>query len=221
MAVLDAMKVQGAVLVGHGFAGEEMSWVGSRDPNRVAALVYLDAAYDRTRIAEEAAIARRIPVATQMGPEDRSSAAALTKWMSAGVGFPIPEAEVRQIARFDADGKVVGERATPTTRQNATDLIMPITYASIRVPALAIYAQRSLTNVSPGCQMPTVDAVRQACGELFEWTSQQRARSQALVRTIPARTEVVDLPGSSTFVFLAYEREITQAMDRFVSGLPQ
>ena len=69
--------------------------------------------------------------------------------------------------------------------------------------------------------MPMVDAVRQACIELFEWTSQQRTRSQALVRTIAARTEIVDLPGTSAFVFLSYEREITQAINRFVAALPQ
>ena len=46
-----------------------------------------------------------------------------------------------------------------------------------------------------------------ACVELFDWTSRQLARSQALVKTIGARTEIVELPGTSAFVFLAYERE--------------
>jgi hypothetical protein len=96
-----------------------------------------------------------------------------------------------------------------------------IDYATIRVPALAIYATRSLADVSPGCRMPADDAIQQACKELFDWTSQQRARSEALVKTMSARTEIVELPGTNAFVFLPYEREITQAIDRFVSGLPR
>jgi non-heme chloroperoxidase len=221
VAVLDTLKLPRAVLVGHGFAGEELSWVGSNRASSVAGLIYIDAAYDRTRIGEEGAIARRIPVTNQMRPEDMASAASLTRWMSAGLGFPIPEAEVRQVARFGPDGRVVGERAAPIVQQRALAGMVPNDYASIRVPTLAIYAKRGPIDVSPGCRMPPSDAVRQACSELFEWTVQQRARSEALVRTIRARTEVVDLPGHSAFVFFPYEREITQAIDRFVGGLPQ
>lgn len=45
LAVLDQLKLQSLVLVGHSFTGEEMSSVGSRFPNRVAGLTYLDAAF--------------------------------------------------------------------------------------------------------------------------------------------------------------------------------
>jgi pimeloyl-ACP methyl ester carboxylesterase len=45
LAVLDALKIDKPVLVGHSIAGEELSSIGSRRPDRVAGLVYLDAAY--------------------------------------------------------------------------------------------------------------------------------------------------------------------------------
>jgi non-heme chloroperoxidase len=45
LAVLDALKLDRPVLVGHSIAGEELSSVGSRHPERVAGLVYLDAVY--------------------------------------------------------------------------------------------------------------------------------------------------------------------------------
>jgi hypothetical protein len=139
--------------------------------------------------------------------------------MSANIGFPIPEGEVRQIASFGPDGRAVGERMPPAARQRALAGMMPVDFATIRVPALALYAKRTVTDVAPGCRNPADDAVRQACVELFEWTSRQLARSQALVKTIGARTEIVDLPGTNAFVFLAFEREITQAIDRFVGAL--
>jgi len=219
IAIIDALGVESPILVGHAFAGEEMSWVGSHRPDRVAGLIYVDAAYDRTRVAEEAALMRRIPSPNPMRPEDMQSAAALTRSMSAGIGAPIPESEIRQMARFAPDGHVIGERTPPAVPQRALAGMMPVNYPSIRVPALALYAKRTATDVAPGCRAPADDSIRQACGELFDWTSKQLARSQALVKTIGARTDIVELPGTNAFVFIPYEREVTQAIDRFVAAL--
>ncbi len=54
LAVLDALKLNRPVLAGHSLGGEELSSVGSRHPERVAGLIYLDAGYayayyDRSR----------------------------------------------------------------------------------------------------------------------------------------------------------------------------
>jgi len=45
LAVLDALKIPKPVLVGHSIAGEELSSLGTRHPERLAGLIYLDAAY--------------------------------------------------------------------------------------------------------------------------------------------------------------------------------
>lgn len=45
LAVIDALKLDRPVLVGHSIAGQEMSSVGSRHPEKIAGLIYLDAAY--------------------------------------------------------------------------------------------------------------------------------------------------------------------------------
>jgi len=220
IAVMDALKLPRPVLVGHAFAGEEMSWVGSRHPDRLAGLVFMDAAYDRRGVGAEAAIMRRIPNgARPMKPEDMASASALAQWMAAGLGFPVPESEVRHTARFDSEGRVLGQRTPAAVQQSAMAGLTPVDYATIRVPALAIYAKRGPDDVAPGCRTPADEAVRHACGELYDWTSQQLARSQAMVKTIAARTEIVELPGFSAFVFLSHERDVTQAIDRFVGAL--
>jgi pimeloyl-ACP methyl ester carboxylesterase len=46
LAVIDSLGLDRPVLIGHSIAGEELSSIGSRHPERVAGLVYLDAAYD-------------------------------------------------------------------------------------------------------------------------------------------------------------------------------
>jgi pimeloyl-ACP methyl ester carboxylesterase len=44
LAVIAALHLDHPVLVGHSIAGEELSWVGSLHPEKVAGLIYLDAA---------------------------------------------------------------------------------------------------------------------------------------------------------------------------------
>lgn len=45
LEVMNALKIDRPVLAGHSIAGEELSSIGSRYPNKVAGLVYLDAGY--------------------------------------------------------------------------------------------------------------------------------------------------------------------------------
>ena len=45
LAVMDQLKLEKPVLVGHSIAGEELSFIGTHHPERVSALIYLDAAY--------------------------------------------------------------------------------------------------------------------------------------------------------------------------------
>ncbi|HEY0161337.1 MAG TPA: alpha/beta hydrolase [Edaphobacter sp.] len=45
LAVMEHLKIEKPVLIGHSIAGEELSSIGTRYPERVTALIYLDAAY--------------------------------------------------------------------------------------------------------------------------------------------------------------------------------
>ena len=50
LRVLDALKIDKPVLIGHSVAGDEMSSIGARRSDRIAGLIYLDAAWDRTYV---------------------------------------------------------------------------------------------------------------------------------------------------------------------------
>jgi pimeloyl-ACP methyl ester carboxylesterase len=45
LAVMEVLKLDQPVLAGHSLAGEELSSIGSRHPERVAGLIYLEAGY--------------------------------------------------------------------------------------------------------------------------------------------------------------------------------
>jgi non-heme chloroperoxidase len=46
LAVLDALHLNRPIVVGHSIAGQELSYIGSRHPDKVAGLIYLDAGYE-------------------------------------------------------------------------------------------------------------------------------------------------------------------------------
>jgi pimeloyl-ACP methyl ester carboxylesterase len=70
-AVLDALHLDRPILIGHSIAGEELSYIGAREPSRVGGLVYLDAAYDHTRPG--ALVKLAVPPNLQPGPADKRS----------------------------------------------------------------------------------------------------------------------------------------------------
>ena len=216
--VLDAEKLRDPVLVGNQFAGEELSWIGSRLPNRVAGLVYLDAAYDRGDIATERAIARRIPPQGGPQPEDMASVEALTRWASRG-SVKIPEAEFRQLAQVAPDGRVTGERTARSVPEQILAGMTTTDFSRIRVPVLAVYATPASPDSFPGCRSATDAGVRQACQELFDWTSKRLEASKKLVRSAEARAQVVELSGANAFVFLSNPTDVGQALETFVEGL--
>lgn len=50
LRVLDFLDIRNSVLIGHSVAGDEMSSIGARRSDRIAGLIYLDAAWDRTYV---------------------------------------------------------------------------------------------------------------------------------------------------------------------------
>lgn len=60
IAVLDALHLTQPLLVGHSIAGEELSYIGSRHPERVAGLVYLDAGSASVTAAQQRADKTRV-----------------------------------------------------------------------------------------------------------------------------------------------------------------
>lgn len=52
LAVLDSLKISAPILMGHSMAGEEMTRLAAEHSNRLAGLVYLDAAADPTDFLE-------------------------------------------------------------------------------------------------------------------------------------------------------------------------
>src|SRR5262249_25750429 len=109
LAVADALHLGRVVLVGHSIAGVELSAAASAAPERVAGLVYVDAAYP---YAFSSAAGPTMKTFTQGKPRpprpsasDLATFESLQKWDADVFGVPKPEAEFRQTWDASPDGR--------------------------------------------------------------------------------------------------------------------
>ena len=138
VAVMKALHIERPVLVGHSMAGEELSSVGSRFPEKVAGLVYLDAATDFALYdpghplleVEMNDIRRRIDEIEAGGVDERKK---LLELESAAVRF--------ESALHESNAGIGHMPPLPPRSPIAAALNFGMQkYARIPVPAMAIYA---------------------------------------------------------------------------------
>lgn len=220
LAVLDALKLRRPVLVGASFGGAEMSSIGSRHSQRVAGLIYLDAAYQYafdngkgSTLAEMQALSP--PQPPQPEPADLASFAAYQAWFERVDGIRLPEAEFRQTMIAGPDGRVGRARTLASVSDAALAGIRK--YTEIRVPVLAIYAVPH--DLGPWFNNNPDPAVRAAV-EAFSaaetaWTEKQ---AKAFEEGVP-EARVVRLAHASHIVFQSNEADVLREMRRFLDSL--
>src|SRR5215467_5208669 len=110
LAVIRALNLKKPVLVGHSIAGVELSSVANLDPNRIAGVVYLEAAYPYAFDNGEGPSMKAFqetqgPQSPSPGESDLKSFTALEKWDAKVFGFRLPESEFHQTWDSTSDGR--------------------------------------------------------------------------------------------------------------------
>jgi non-heme chloroperoxidase len=222
VAVIDALKLDRPVLVGHSIAGAELSSVANRHPDRVAGLVYLDAAYsyafDDGKGADVMQMQRlKAPSPPPPGKADLASFPAFTKYQERLNGLRFPEAELRQQRMTTPAGEVGKERSFP-----GNGLFLPLLtgtrkYTAIPVPALVIFANpHGLGSWVNDNSDPTVQtAANSYSSTLAALTEKQEKAVENGVTT----AHVITLPGASHHVFLSNAADVIREMQNFLNTL--
>ncbi len=191
LAVLDALHLDRPVLVGHSIAGAEMSAVANAAPDRIAGLVYLDAAYpyafsDGAGPTMDEFQQRKGPRPPDRAASDLASFKSLQKWEAEVNGTRMPEAELRQTWDSSQDGRPTKPRAFPGGPMFTPILTSGPRYASIPVPALVIFAIPRLQERWIGkSRDPAVRQAAQAYFTAIDATTERQAK--ALEGGVPAR----------------------------------
>jgi pimeloyl-ACP methyl ester carboxylesterase len=217
LAALDSLKLNRPVLVGHSLGGEELSSVGSRHPEKVAGLIYLDAGYGYAYYDGSRGDLRIDLVDLQKkleqlqpdnGPQDPKPLVdeLLSKTLP---GF---ERDLREMQKTQAESPPPPQ--TPGQVAPITQAIMRgmQKYTEIRVPALAIYAVPHAP-----AQPFNDDAARAAAEARDEATT--GAQAKAFETGVPF-ARVVRLPHANHYVFFSNEADVLREMNAFLGSLP-
>jgi pimeloyl-ACP methyl ester carboxylesterase len=240
LRVIDAVRVNNAIVIGHSFAGEEMHVLGARHSAKIRGLVYIDAAFDRGDDADGdayGAVARMVPAAPSPQPGDLASFTALRAYLQKYDGV-WPEAYMRTRYRTNPDGSV-GDLWSPddSIRQAMTKEIQaaykPYNPERIRVPALAIYAapksaddlmRRGSSDRSafPELIARAADdpAIRERVEKLYLLTRERVRKHEKWFEAFADRGRVVELSGTHNLV-LSNPHEVLQQIEAFASSLPE
>jgi non-heme chloroperoxidase len=220
LAVLDALKIEKPVLAGHSLGGEELSSVGSRHPERVAGLIYLDAGYgyafyDQARgdmMIDLPELERKLAQLHPFGgPTDPRP---LIKELLE-IALPTFERDLREQEKTLAatpPALLAAQAAQPV--QGPTREIMNgmQKYTKIPVPILAIYA---LPHDYGAFASPDA-AARAAQDARDEETT--GAQAKAFETGLPT-AKVVRIAHADHYVFRSNEADVLREMNTFIDGL--
>jgi len=211
LAVIDALKLNRPVLAGHSLAGEEMSSIGTRHPERVSGLIYLDASqgyafYNPKAGSRDADIAVMHRDLFQLGSATPSQAKILIQEMQTTI--PLLQKDLEEVLKIEE----VRPDVPPASRRALRDKIEDQVFGSLRKytavkdPVLAIVAVPRAC--AANCDAPGVkvqDAAVAAQADAFE------------AATPSAR--VVRIAHADHYVFLSNETEVGREMNIFMDGL--
>ncbi len=214
LAVLDELALDRPVLVGHSFGGAEMSSIVTRRPERVAGVVYLDAAYGYAfDNGKGASFEEMMKVTSAVSPPrpsatDIVSFEAVRAWYLRDNGVTLPEAEFRATEVTLPDGKPGPPRESPG---NSAIIAGVQKYTNIRVPALAIFA--SPHDLGPWIARATNPKVREGLEQTERLVV---AQAKAFEEGVPG-ARVVRLAGASHYVFLSNEADVLRELRAFIA----
>lgn len=217
LAVIDALHLtQRPVLIGHSVAGEELSSVGSRHPEKVAGLIYLDAAYgyafynpaypdpdiDALTIREKLADFVVGSDTAKSISELRATLPALEKMLDEQqkewAGVPVLP-DPSSTSDFGPDEAIeLGQRK----------------YIEIKLPILAIFANPKRLDPSPG-----INAAGRAA--MVKAMSDETENAMKAIQSGFPTAHVIVIPNADHFVYQSNEADVLREINAFLAPLPQ
>jgi non-heme chloroperoxidase len=220
LKVMDVLKLKKPVLIGHSIAGEELSSIGSRYPDKVAGLIYLDAGYpyalyspefgDRGLDAKDLKSALDAFLIAQSGADVKSVIASTANVLS----------EIRLVQK-DLETFQRQLELLPSPQNSGTTRVAPFAppaiirgeqkYTNIQAPILAIFAS---PHANPNLAHMPDDKKKE-----YISLDQQESATQAKAFQQLQSAKVVMLPNANHFVFFSNEQEVEKDIKDFLATL--
>jgi len=222
LSVMDQMNLQRPVLIGHSFAGEEMSSVCTRFPSRVAGLVYLDAAYPyafspahRGDFRIDALELRRELTTSLDAISQAESRNAIDRLQAMLPQFQADLTEQKDIladaSNLSAEEyeEQVRERSTAAGQIKKAALDGERRYSELKCPALAIFALPHDLDLPPGPKREAAEAL-----DIKRWGP----LVDGFKAGVPT-ARVVIIPHAKHAVYQSNEAEVVRYVEDFIDAL--
>jgi len=225
LQVMDAMRLDKVVLVGHSIAGDELTWLGGHHPERFNGLVYLDAAYDRSgdRKAPTAVrlreLGRFLPPEPPIPPQALLNFDAMSRTLLERGHDRLPEGELIAFRHMN-DPALAGTLGIDgRTQQAIAAAIEAPGYAAVKIPALAIYAFEDPDKPLP----PWYDANdKELIANLTErkrLVDATKRESIELFRRNVEKGQVLEIQNATHYIIQSNQLEVLQAIEKFAGEL--
>jgi pimeloyl-ACP methyl ester carboxylesterase len=216
LAVIDALKLDRPVLAGHSIAGEELSSIGSRHPEKVSGLIYLDAAMGYAYYSRSSGwiVLDYLDLKQRMDQFQDGAMQNPKQFM---------EDFLASVARFEKELQKMSKEgantpAPPSPLPSRPPIIGAIQfgeqkYTEIHGPILAIFAcPHNFDRVAKDNPNAKAELV---ANDLSRCTPQ----ADAFTAGVPS-AHVVRLPDADHYVFRSNEAEVIREMNTFLEKLP-
>jgi pimeloyl-ACP methyl ester carboxylesterase len=215
LAVLDSMGLDRVTLVGHSFAGNELTWIAALHPRRVRGVIYLDAGFDFKALYASWA-GGESPDEPPMTAADEASATAVQAYQERISGVRTPCEEIQATLIFGPDGRLAGDRNGRHVPRQLGRGVVSARYSLIRAPVLAIYAvPRSVATFLPFVDWTDTTQARKARRNFDDWIRGTGTERERLSAALP-QARVVSLVGAHHYVFLSHGDSTQALMEAFL-----
>jgi pimeloyl-ACP methyl ester carboxylesterase len=212
LAVIAALHLNRPVLVGHSIAGEELSSIGTRHPEKVSGLIYLDAAlsfayYDPANsdmTLDMLEVNRSIDALKAGATFDRQYVQSLSTSV-ARLDKDLQQ-QSAMMAKFPPSSRGAPPQPGPAIMFGEQE------YRDIRAPILALFAcpqNFDFIRDNPALKAAMIADIDARC----------HAQARALHAGIPA-AHIVLIPNSDHNIYHSNEAEVVREMNAFLATLP-
>ncbi len=213
--VMDSLHLTRVELVGHSFAGQEMTHFARAYPGRVHRLVYLDGAFDNIAVDSVSqgifTAAMPYPSRPPLTDADTSTFDAYVRYVHSSRGVNIPEADIRARVKYDGIIEELGIGYQGIGREAASERQH---WETLSHPALAIFALRdSFAQSEPWVTADT--SWRDAVQAVLDQAAQVEAFAVADFKRAP-RGEVLIVHGAHHWVFVSHRHRVLEAVRAFL-----
>ena len=225
LQVMNAMGLDKVVLVGHSIAGDELTWLGGHHPDRFSALIYLDAAYDRSGDRKAPAAVRLrelnrfLPPEPPIPPQAMQNFESMTKMLLERGHDRLPEGELIAFRRVNDPGLAGIPNIDGRAQQALAAAIEVPDYAAVKIPALAIYAFANPNVPLPAWYDANDKELLAILAERKRMADAMKRENIELFRRNVEKGQVLEMQNASHYIIQSNQQEVLDAIEKFVSQL--